>query len=238
MLSSNPQRPYFCLHAIEDTGSAKNMENIVHHLKHALNEPDRASEFEGAIEKILRNNGFDPRHDLGWKESGVTDGRAGALREIRKAYLMAVPDGLKHLGNDVALNPYEYTPSALPDNNPLAHVMSNLQRAHIGKDISYLTTDEAWAEAGVANIQDLQKTIRGMFMAAKVGGYVAHELKLEDSNQSYDYLSVGAADYAIQKTFPELAVKLGIPADIKRVLIPQQSIAATDFGHAHDFKHS
>lgn len=235
MIISTEQRPYFCTRTFphEDTGNSSSMKAIPFYFENATREPWKAAEFEVAIECVLRNNGFDPNKKMGWDVAGITKGHEWAVDTMKQAYLSAVPISLLDLKADAQQNPYDYTPSAIQSENHLIPLVKSFKRGHLGQDDSYLLSDEAWQEAGVTSAAAFHETVRTIFKDARVGGYVAHELNIDDVDQ-IEELSVKAADYAIQNAFPELATKLGIPATIKLQVAPKATMAASAFGKAND----
>ena len=224
-------RPFFCQSAFpnDERLPQTNLQNISAYLEHASGSPTRADEFELAIESVLRNNGFDPRHDICWKVAGIEGGLKSASGTIKQAYLNAVPEFLELLKTNVKSNPYDFTPANL-GHNAFHRLVGSFKRAHVEEPDVDLVSDVAWQNVGFLGIVQFQQDVRQMFIDSKVGGHVAYQLNPNSSDTSQvERLSIEAADHLIRYAFPELADALNIPKDIKLGLIPKTQASGTEF---------
>ena len=257
MTKSSQQRPYFCLAAFPDDtiDVAYCFDSVSRYLENTRALPQNTGQYELAAEAALRKDkGLDPNHDQSWQKAGIEGGRAEAVRQIRNGYLLSAENLLTDIiPSYVKTNPYDFTPSAFDkdhDRNQmffdrLHHAFARAHLEQINENPDYLLEDEAWHLAGLHKISELpgivglHKHMQNIFVDARVGAYVAHEIGLEENDtNTINALSRAAADHVIRRVFPQIADALSIPKNTKAGLEPVKSEAAAAFGQARDFTHS
>ncbi|MFA7276777.1 MAG: hypothetical protein WC043_08245 [Pseudobdellovibrionaceae bacterium] len=211
-----------CASPRSERALSRDFSDIAAYVRHLKSDEGctRTSEFEWAIESVLRNNGNNPELDTAWREAGFAGGRSEAVAIVCEGYKKSVPHFMELLATNVKYNAYDYV-RYNPDQidsfsrhrygpSALERAVRAVERANLETDRDIQTDDAAWIEVGIeGGLAGLRAKVHDIFVAGKVGGYLAGQLK-DGHKFNIDELSRGCADNLLITLMPRTAEKLGI----------------------------